>query len=150
MPNAIKFTAMCKAPRAGVFADRPMEMLLPHEMFAALFHAHPEHWKKTACSSPDKLEQLWADVSDHPALDGNPVKDSPAWERRTAPISIHGDGVPIKGVGKSWSESMNICSWCSMIAGHGSTLEYNFFIHSIFNILFRIQTCARLWQHFGR
>jgi hypothetical protein len=50
------------------------------------------------------------------------------------PISLHGDGVPVKGVGKNWSQSLEIITWSSLL-GVGSTLETCFYIFSVFHHL---------------
>eukprot|EP00959_Pyramimonas_sp_CCMP1952_P468970 9494149-Pyramimonas_sp.AAC.1 len=150
MPTACKFSAPCKTPRDGTFADRDMDMILPHELFASLYHNYPAHWRAHVCSSPGDLEQFWRDVDSHPSLEGNPVKDDPNWRSCTVPLSVHGDGVPIKGVGKCWSESMNIYSWCSMLAGQGTTIEYNFYIRSIFCHLVSSKLACRTMNTFWK
>jgi len=46
------------------------------------------------------------------------------------PIFIHGDGVPVKGVGKSWGESCDIYNWGSLLAS-GGTVEITFLIWAV-------------------
>ena len=38
----------------------------------------------------------------------------------TVPISLHGDGTPVSGIGKAWSKSVDIWSWTSLVARGGS------------------------------
>ena len=66
-------------------------------------------------------------------IQGHPVRNLPNFRRRAIPLSLHGDGVPVTGVGKSWGESMDIYSWNSLL-GSGSTLQFNFYIWSIFQV----------------
>lgn len=149
-PEALHFTLMCKTPRSGVYAPKHMHMLLPHEMFAHLYHEYPEHWKQYVCPSKDCLESFWSDIARHPALAGNPIKDEADWARNTVPLSLHGDGVPVKGVGKSWSESMNVYSWCSLVAGAGPTIDFNFLIFSIFQHLIASGAACKTMDTFWR
>ena len=150
MPEPVKFTTMCTTSKKGIFAERPMEMLLPHEMFATIFHNYKSHWHKHICPSQDDIAAWWRDVRDHPSLIGNPIKNAPGWERVCIPLSLHGDGVPIKGVGKTWSESMTIFSWCSMICGLGRTIEFNFMMGSIFGHLVGKSLGCRTMKNFWK
>eukprot|EP00972_Heterocapsa_arctica_P013239 1945042-Heterocapsa_arctica.AAC.1 len=44
---------------------------------------------------------------------------------------MHGDGVPVTGVGKSWSKSLDVFSWSSML-GAGCALDMHFYIYLFF------------------
>ena len=98
VPDPLAFTTLCKTARPGIFASRPMQLLLPHEFFASLYHHYPAHWRTHVCPSDEDLEAFWIGVDSHPALCNNPIRDDPEWRRRAIPLSLHGDGVPIKGV----------------------------------------------------
>ena len=78
--------------------------LLPHVLFSVIFCEH------------------------------NPVRDRPGFTTFAVPLSLHGDGVPVTSVGKSWGHSMDCFSWCSVV-GRGSTLDFNFYIYSYFSKL---------------
>ena len=77
------------------------------------------------------------------------VNSRPKSEARTIPISIHGDGLPISGVGKSWQASAEAFSWCSMLS-RGSTLATNFLIHFVYKTLTvkggTHQTMEQIWR----
>eukprot|EP00959_Pyramimonas_sp_CCMP1952_P366988 7686522-Pyramimonas_sp.AAC.1 len=66
-----------------------------------------------------------------PQLDGHPVRDRDDWRSIAIPLSIHGDGAPVTGLGKIWQQSALIYSWCSVFAS-GSTRSFNFLIGAIF------------------
>ena len=68
------------------------------------------------CGGIHDMEDFWVDVADHPVLRNNEATHIPDWRRKFIPISMHGDGVPVKGVGKSWTESFTSWSWTSIIA----------------------------------
>ena len=46
------------------------------------------------------MERFWEQMALHPALENNPVTTKRNWKKRYTPFGLHGDGVPISGVGK--------------------------------------------------
>ena len=67
-------------------------------------------------------------MKDHPVLYR---KD---WKRRAIPLVLHGDGVPLTGIGKSWSKLVDVFSVSSLL-GRGSTRMRMFLIFSFFTSL---------------
>ena len=104
-------------------------ILLPHETFATLFHMYPAAWKERVVPSQEALSKFWKEVSDHPLLIGHPVRERRNWWELAVPYSIHGDGVPCVGVGKSWGKTMELFSWCSCLAS-GNTMA-TFFLRCV-------------------
>lgn len=110
------------------------KLLLPHTVFSDLYNNYPAAWRDRVLPSTAKLNEFWREMEDSPALANHPVKQIPNWQSRAIPISIHTDAVPVTGVGKTWGKSVDVYSWCSLL-GRGSTLEFNFYIWSIFSKL---------------
>jgi hypothetical protein len=51
-------------------------MLLPHELFAAMYHAHRDRFlQRIMGGSSDNVSRFWSEVRDHPAMCDHPVKD---------------------------------------------------------------------------
>ena len=97
-------------------------ILLPHETFNTLYNFYPHEFKKRMCPSNDVCYSFWDKMAGCPILDGHPVHartDLPCdWRYLAVPWSMHGDGVPCVGVGKTWSKSMELLSWAScLVAG---------------------------------
>ena len=44
------------------------------------------------------------------------------------PISLHGDGVPVTGVGRSWSKSYDALTWTSCVASGDTVSIFNFIV----------------------
>lgn len=44
------------------------------------------------------------------------------------PISLHGDGVPVTGVGRSWSKSYDVLTWTSWVASGDTVSIFNFIV----------------------
>ena len=80
------------------------------------------------------------------------MKQAKDWKTKAVPITMHGDGVPVVGVGKPGTKSLEIVSWCSLF-GTGSTVQFNFYSFSIFkdscSETFNGNTFARLWKIFS-
>ena len=69
LPEPFAINMPFKAPRG----DRVQSVLLPHEMFASLYHDHPEVWKKYIVPDIATLSMFWAAMQHHPQLAGHPL-----------------------------------------------------------------------------
>lgn len=78
-------------------------LLLPHETFAAYFHVYPEAWRRHICPSTAKITEFWQEMEENPQFLGHPVRDRETFRTKAIPIGLHGDGVPVTGVGKAWA-----------------------------------------------
>ena len=107
-------------------------IILPHVWFATMFQKYPHAFKQRVCPSRAKLLAFWNEMEDHPQMNGHPMRDRPNWRSCCIPLSIHGDGVPVTGCGKSWAKTWDIFSWMSLL-GSGSTTEFNFLIWGIWS-----------------
>ena len=104
-------------------------MLLPHELFAAFYIHHRQHFVEHILGGTrDNLSKFWNDMVDHPALASHPMTTKAGWKQLYVPLSLHGDGVAISGVGRSWSRSVDVFSWASLV-GKGCTILTNFLIY---------------------
>ena len=109
-------------------------ILLPHELFACIYTHFGHVWNKTIAPTSERLTEFWRTNSHHPAFAASRVKNIANYEKCVVPILLHGDDVPITGVGKSWSQSMTTFSWSSMI-GLGRTKDMMYFIFGVFDKL---------------
>lgn len=74
------------------------------------------------------MQSFWKDMQGNPFYLTHPVRERGGHDLRAIPLSLHGDGVPVSGVGKSWSKSLDIYSWTSMLA-HGQTVDTMYLIY---------------------
>jgi hypothetical protein len=82
-------------------------MLLPHLVFAALFEESPQAFQDHLLpGGPQQVTAFWESMSDHPALVAHPMLDVADWKHVMVPLSIHGDGVPVTGTGRSWAKGV--------------------------------------------
>ena len=74
-------------------------------------------------ANPAKLEEYWAENlrADNALLKNSPVHQLSATERsKVVPLSLHGDGVSVTGLGKVWQQGVEACSLQS-VAQRSST-----------------------------
>lgn len=98
-------------------------ILLPHEMFAS-FWENKQGWQVSVLPDESKLMEFWKVYSQNPSMQGHPVFKRHGFGSKCIPLMVHGDEVPVQGVGKIWSKSALLFSWASMIATScGSSVE---------------------------
>ena len=111
------------APPLGM---QKQDVFLPHEVFSAIYHKYPQTWQKTMVPSQAHLERFWTVTDGHPTLVNSPLKECPSYKTKTVPILLHGDGVPIVGIGKGWSKIATVFSWASMLTSSGTKESMKF------------------------
>ena len=128
LPAPRIFRTTFKAP----VGEQNTSMLLPHEFFATIFAEYKATWLQSICPGQDDLAKFWHNAKDHPLMLGHPVQDRHGWERLCIHLGVHGDGVPVVGIGKAWSKVLNVWSWFSLI-GVGNTRSKMFYTFSCFD-----------------
>lgn len=130
----IPMAMSCRLPFKAPHDTLSQCMLMPHELFASIFHYYPETWKTCVLPSEERLEQFWQNNRSHPAMESSELQWIDGYRTQVVPISLHGDDVPITGVGKSWAQLMTVFSWNSMV-GSGSTKDTQYLIYGCFDKL---------------
>jgi hypothetical protein len=125
-------------------------IFLPHAWFASMYNDYPESFKERIAPDHDTLERFWADMRrspQHPQLARHPVLARPQYAKWAIPFSLHGDGVPVTGVGKSWGQTMNFYSWTSLCA-KGTTMDMNFYIWAVWKRMIADVNCFKTMNKF--
>ena len=65
-------------------------------------------WRERVLPDEDELEEFWDSMEGNPQLNDHPVLLRESWKKKAIPLCIHGDGVPLTGIGKSWSKFMDV------------------------------------------
>ena len=121
---------MKKQPYSMVHAEH--SCLWPHALFSTLYHDYPDKFKECLCGGDfGNLEKFWTDMNNHPGYLMHPLRDREHHQTRAIPLAIHADGIPVQGLGKSWSKSVDAYSWGSCLA-KGSTMASLFLIYLIY------------------
>ena len=116
------------------FPNSIQSMLLPHEMFACIWESYKNVWNTAIVPSADRVRKFWRSMQLHPQLREHPMTSTPDWFSHTVPLAVHGDGVPITGIGTVWSRVMTNYSWYSLV-GHGNTSSMLMWIWGFFDKL---------------
>ena len=125
------------------------EVMLPHEMFAAVYHKYPQSWQKVIMPNAEKLEFFWEAQENHPNMNGNPIRERLDLSTKCVPIAFHGDEVPITGKGKCWCKSMLTFEWCSLL-GSGVTCDRMFWVWGAFDKMIDDDLVAGTMVHFWK
>ena len=122
-----------KIPLKG-YPQSTQFFLLPHEMFSCIYRNYQQLWNTAIAPSVETVKKFWRNMRLHPQLEGHPMTLQDSWDSSTVPIAVHGDGVPITGIGKVWSRvATNFC-WYSL-CGYGGTSSMMMWIWSFFDKL---------------
>ena len=105
--------------------------LLPHKLFAAIWSHYPSTWHKFILPSSQRLRDFWVAQEGHPAMSGHDLRGRADRFERAIPLALHGDDVPVVGVGKAWCALMTTFSWTSMLST-GETRDCQYYIYGIF------------------
>ena len=118
---------------ARPLGEQMQEILLPHEMFAA-FYARKATWSKVILPSSELALKFWQSQKAHPQWKGHPMEKMTTQQlKKVIPLSLHGDEVPVTGIGKQWSRKMANFSWHSLLSTTASVRDSQFFIWALFD-----------------
>ncbi|CAE7344671.1 unnamed protein product [Symbiodinium sp. CCMP2592] len=115
-PNiAVAETYKTKLHFANPAGEHTQEVLLPHELFASMFEHENEAFFRNVASDEGTRTKFWDRMRSHshPAWENHPLLHRNI--KKAIPISVHGDEVPIAGIGKQWSKKLVNVSWASLL-----------------------------------
>lgn len=108
-------------------------IMLPHEIFSA-FYDNGAAWQKCILPDSSKLPEFWSSFSGHPCFEDHPLKAQPDFSTHVIPLALHGDEVPVLGVGKIWCKCVLFFSWFSLmsVAAGQQFQDTNIYIWGLF------------------
>lgn len=131
------------------YPDSMQLVLLPHEMFSCIYSSYQHVWKTAVAPSVEKVQKFWRAMRQHPQLFQHPLRLVENWDSLTIPLALHGDGVPITGVGKVWSKIMTNYSWYSLV-GTGNTASLLMWVWGFFDkLMVGDQTTGTLFEFYS-
>ena len=125
VPAAFQVELPMAGARLGTWKPMYQDVLLPHELFGYMWQYQPKAFQEYVQGPSGQIQAFWKEMAGNPQLAGHPIRREPNYQNTAIPIAIHGDGVPITGVGRSWSKSCDIYSWTSLLGGGRTDLEQN-------------------------
>ena len=90
-------------------------MLLPHELFSAIYTHYPLIWTKIVCPGQQTVSRFWKAVQGSEQFRQHPVRSRRNYDTLCIPLKLHGDGTPVTGLGKGWGKLVDIFSLTSML-----------------------------------
>ena len=134
-----------RLPFRRPFGELLQSCLLPHELFASIYHNYKSTWAKCIVKSEEVCEHFWKTMEGHPAIVPG-MTSRPNFFRRCIPFALHGDGVPLTGVGKSWQHMITDFSFYSLL-GEGNTADLLMFLFCMFDKLRQVGRDSRATAH---
>ena len=67
------------------------QIMLPHELFSALFHSYGPAFRSHILPRPEELEPFWTKIAGHPALEDHDVLSREDRLTKGIPTGVHGD-----------------------------------------------------------
>ena len=141
-----------RANSVAGFQLKPTKVLHPHQLSKAIRDNYPRAFVKRLCPGTAALQKFWDIQDGNPQFANHPMKQVADWKTKAIPITLHGDGLPVVGVGKPSTKSLELLSLCSLF-GTRSTVQFNFYSFSIFkdscSSKFGGNTFAKVWRTFA-
>ena len=109
----------------------PLTFLLPHKLFAALYHSLPHSFMSSLLGGKvENVASFWAAMKDHPNVLARPELRARPDLHQVIPIGIHGDGVSYMQPLRAGGKTMDVLSWTSLLC-HGPTRVSTFLMIAI-------------------
>ena len=109
--------------------------LLPHVVFSYLYHHNRAKFNQVFLGNrtSDQMAKFWTTVIERrdPRIIRHPMVERDNWMCLAVPLALHGDGVPVIGVGKAASRSLDTYSMHGIWAT-GSTIQMKLLLYSVF------------------
>ena len=113
---------------AQTFRECTQSIVLPHLFFSSLYNNNKHAFMTSFIGgSVSRITGFWDAVKCGPIYLNSSIKSRPSHITHCIPLTLHGDGIPVAGVGKIWSRSAEVYSFRSLL-GRGHTLLKLFYL----------------------
>ena len=131
MPEPIQIPMKIKTGDPPVIEDVNQWLLLPHVLFAHIYHNFKEVWQKRFVGNAEQLSGFWDCQVDNPQFQHPAILPRQYSMRKWCiPLRMHSDGVVVTGRGRSWSKMLDVFSW-GPVLGWGQTDTMLYFIWAV-------------------
>ena len=116
-PEPIRIPLRMKVGDPPVVVDTPQWLLLPHVLFAHLYHKHRKVWEARFMASHDKLNSFWDSQAGNPQFENGGLKGrAHDMLDRCIPLRVHSGSVGIVGKVRSFCKKaerilVGVCVW---------------------------------------
>ena len=105
----------------------PISIVPPHALFSLLYHSNRQAFDNMLLGSTNEISKFWDEVASTQKYQHHPVRRRKDHKRLCIPLGLHGDGVAVTGINRSWQKSVDAFSWSSLLAS-GQTKLTNFLV----------------------
>ena len=150
LPEATSKIPVRVIMQKNVSADVPLDFLLPHKLFATMYHSLPKAFETSILGGDQgNIATFWNAMMGHPIVKSRPALRGRADLHKVVPIGIHGDGVSYQNVNRAGGKSLEVLSWASLLT-RGPTRVSSFLMFLIVKSVVKdwgpCQTWAKVWQ----
>ena len=134
----------------GVSSDVDLQFLLPHKLFATMYHFFPEAFLSSVLGGDENnCARFWSAMRNHPNLLRRPQLQARPDLRKVVPIAIHGDGVAYMRVKAAGGKSLEVLSWSSLLS-KGATRMTSYLMFLVVKAVVKDsgmnQTWPKVWK----
>ena len=132
--------------KGTTWTDTTCTLLLPHKLFASLFHFKPEAFKEFILGGdPSNIKTFWTKFKNHPLLTSRPsLQTRNDLLTGVVPLGLHGDGVQYMQVHRTGGKGLDVLSWSSMLS-KGPTKFSNWLMVAIVKTVVKTSGIGKTW-----
>lgn len=99
--------------KGGLFLQN---IQLPHLQFHCMHKHYTDRFNSSFFpEAPHSLRSFWETFSQHICMRDHPALGRPDLYSKGLPIKIHGNAMPVTGIGKAWSKGMLVMNWSGLL-----------------------------------
>ena len=140
--------------KGGLFLQN---IQLPHLQFHCMHKHYTDRFNSSFFpEAPHSLRSFWETFSQHICMRDHPALGRPDLYSKGLPIKIHGDAMPVTGIGKVWSKGMLVMNWSGLLSTAASRENCDVMyvavwqhilaeMHYIYHISFNVFEATCIW-----
>ena len=140
--------------KGGLFLQN---IQLPHLQFHCMHKHYTDRFNSSFFpEAPHSLRSFWETFSQHICMRDHPALGRLDLYSKGLPIKIHGDAMPVTGIGKVWSKGMLVMNWSGLLSTAASRENCHVMyvavwqhilaeMHYIYHISFNVFEATCIW-----
>ena len=150
LPDVFSAIKIRLQPKPEIAAEVPLTFLLPHKLFASMYHHTPSAFEASILGgAASNIGKFWRAIQKHPIFTSRPSLQQRPDLHKVVPLAVHGDGVAYMQAMKAGGKSMEVLSWSSLLA-QGPTRVSTFLMFLVVKAVVKDsgmgQTWPRVWK----
>ena len=107
-------------------AHTDQKFLIPHALFAQIYAYDQDLFEKVFMDgNKGKLAEFWEQIASTKRYETCKIASKADHTAHCIPLGLHGDGVTVTGVGRSWGKQADAYTWSSLLTtGEAKTTNF--------------------------